>query len=402
MAAVVVLLSQLAPAADPDASVGKFVGENITLELKPAAAPGALSGELEFKGKKFPVTARATNEGVAGTFQSGGDSFEFTAALDGNTMKLSSGGSDYVLKKSGTNPLARPQAANPLAGGPKDSPAEFPAPAASASPARGSQMKDPLAYKMQELPGGSIATFDGWKSQEVMNENNTYIFDTSPEGRQKEFVLRVAISTPSAQDLQNFFTFAPPFVKALLQQLSPTFQSSGEPRKTKCGGDEAYVEEYTGNVQGTKYNARALYVKRKDVGIVTLGIGTDAGFKEFGRSVEIVAQSITFKESQLNKELIGSWVFEASSRTDAGGGGVLNVNSARTITIMPNGTFTDSATTTAVHDDGTGLAQGGSRGTVIQRGNILTFHYDSGQTWSPAFQVGGGGLKLDGQLFLKQ
>jgi len=387
-------------AAEPTSIVGTFTGANIRLDLK-SADNGTFTGELEFNGQKFPVTAKTTSSGISGTFQSGGGSFDFDASLAGDKLTLRSGGAEYELRRPAANPLAKPPAANPLAGANKPQQAEKnTSKNEQASSETGG--KDSIPYKMQDLPGGSIAAFDGWTTQPVMNENNTFVFDTCPQGRQKDFVLRVGITTPSAADLQNFFTVAPQFTKGLLQQLSPSFKTVGEAKKTKCAGDDAIVQEYVGEVNGSKVNGRALYTRRGDVGIVALGLGSDAGFKEFGKSIEIIAGSIKFKESAIEPDLVGSWAFEASSRTDASGGGVLNVNSTRTITISRDGSFTDSAATTAVHDDGTGLAQNGNGGKVVKRGNTLTFHYSNGETWTAEYSVGGGGLKLNGQLYLKQ
>src|SRR5439155_19036246 len=117
----------------------------------------------------------------------------------------------------------------------------------------------------------------------------------------------------------------------------------------------------------------------------------------------IVAQSITFKASPLEPELIGTWTFEASNRAE----GVhlsdtVVVSSSRSITILPNSTFTDSNSGVATAPGMTGIQQGGSRGKLVKRGNMLTFHYDDGHTWGTEYSVGGGGLKLNGQLFIKQ
>jgi hypothetical protein len=38
----------------------------------------------------------------------------------------------------------------------------------------------------------------------------------------------------------------------------------------------------------------------------------------------------------------------------------------------------------------------------VKRGNVLTFHYDNGQTWSAAYALEGGALKLDGTIYLRQ
>ena len=107
----------------------------------------------------------------------------------------------------------------------------------------------------------------------------------------------------------------------LAQFFGPVFKSSGDSQKTLCGGDEAMVESYEGSANGQKLTCRVLYVKRKDVAIAVMGIGSAAGFKDFGRAIEIVAQSITFKESALEPGLVGTWTLENYSSAGGGGAG---------------------------------------------------------------------------------
>jgi len=266
-----------------------------------------------------------------------------------------------------------------------------------------SEPRDPLAYKVQELPGGSIATFDGWRIVPVCADGTTFIFDSCPQGREREFVLRVAIATPNALDLANVFTLGPQLTQQFLMQLSPSFRRSGEMQKTTVGGDDARVEQYHGNLMGNSATAKVMYVRRNDVAFAVMGIGTEAGFRDFGRSIEITAQSITFKESSIEPQLVGTWVMESSSRAEGiRASDTLIVASSRSITIYPNSTFTDSAHTGASGNGMTGMVDGGSRGRVVKRGSVLTFHYDDGKTWSAAYSVEGGGLKLDGNIYLRQ
>src|SRR5258706_270280 len=83
-----------------------------------------------------------------------------------------------------------------------------------------------------------------------------------------------------------------------------------EQKKCTCGGDEAMIETYEASIGGTNCLCRVLYVKRKDIAVAVLGVGKEGAFKEFGRSIEIVAQSISFKESALDASLVGTWMKE--------------------------------------------------------------------------------------------
>ena len=269
--------------------------------------------------------------------------------------------------------------------------------------------KDPLAYRILQLPGGSIAQFDNWKYGPLSSGDNIVWCDGWPEGRQQEFVLRTGVATPSAQDLANLFTLGPRLTEqALLQVFGPIFQRTGEQKKCTCGGDEAMIENYTGELNGAKLLCRVLYVKRKDIAIAVLGVGKETAFKEFGRSIEIVAQSVTVKDSAVDASLVGTWVKEnyVSTGSHTSADPTFNVSQSRSITIFPNGGFTDTATTGFTGDnvsaDMNNLAQGAHRGTVVKRGNVLSFRYDNGQTWSPVYEAYSNGLKLSGDIYVKQ
>lgn len=97
----------LAIAAYAQSFSGGFQNKELRIELREAAG-GAYSGTITFQGQAFPVAARAANGQLSGSFKAGADSFPFTATVNGNTMKLSSGGTEYVLGKETVtaNPLS--------------------------------------------------------------------------------------------------------------------------------------------------------------------------------------------------------------------------------------------------------------------------------------------------------
>lgn len=106
----------LAAAGDPFA--GTYAGESMTLTL--AGAGGTYRGTLTFQGTSYPAEGRAQGNRLDGTFSAGGQSYPFSAALDGTTLMLESGGNRYALARAGAasaNPLAAPgAAAQPAAG----------------------------------------------------------------------------------------------------------------------------------------------------------------------------------------------------------------------------------------------------------------------------------------------
>lgn len=262
--------------------------------------------------------------------------------------------------------------------------------------------KDPLAYKIHKFPGGSIATFDNWQIGQVPSDNNNVIvFDTAPQGKQNDFVLRVAMGTPGLEEMQNLFVTGP----QLVQQLLQGFQRSGEQTKTTYGGDEAMLEEYKGrSPDGRAITARVVYIKKKDVAVAILAIGTEAGHKEFGRSLEIVAQSVTFTESGIEPELTGTW--HISSYYSSGAGSTqFSSSSATSMTIYTNGTFTEHSMSNA---GGASTAEvyteGNRRGRIVKRGNNLTFYYDGSEkkVWNATYELKGGALMLNGKAWFRQ
>ncbi len=107
---------ELAGGAAPGSWAGIYRDNKVTLELK--EAPGGIyEGAVSLGDQKFPLSGQVKGNQLAGTFQSGNDRFEFTAALDGMALTFSTGGTAYALKKPAANPFAAP-AANPLAAPP--------------------------------------------------------------------------------------------------------------------------------------------------------------------------------------------------------------------------------------------------------------------------------------------
>jgi hypothetical protein len=99
---------------------GKYEGANLSIEIVPDH--GAYTGTIRLGGQAFPLTAHEEAGQLAGTFRSQGESFNFNATLQGNSLTLVSGGATYALKQVSppVNPLATrllPGAAgDPLAG----------------------------------------------------------------------------------------------------------------------------------------------------------------------------------------------------------------------------------------------------------------------------------------------
>lgn len=105
----------LAPGGPPSFA-GSYKGSELSIDLT-SGEGDRYTGTMTLKDKKFPVTAHAEGTRLMGTFQSGASSFDFSATLEGDTLKLTSGGSDYTMRRaaSAENPLGKPAPKNPLA-----------------------------------------------------------------------------------------------------------------------------------------------------------------------------------------------------------------------------------------------------------------------------------------------
>jgi len=346
-----------------------------------------------------------------GAFKDGQAVFELQTGRRGGDLaselaKSASGLKNVKGFDDGSIQVSYDGVSTPVAASP--TPAAAPAPAGAPSPSAKPEektvpgKKDPLAYKMHQLPAGSIALFEGWQIQPVGSDGNWSSFVTCPQGKQNDFQLYIVAGIPDANELAAFFESGPAYV---LQQL-PFLQRTGESKKCTFGGDEALLDRYQGEANGKKIESTAVYIKKKDVAVGVLGIGTPEAFKEYGRSVEIVAQSITIKDAVLDNRLVGTWTFEKHYFSGQGTSNSFSSTSTRSLTFYPNGSFTDSTGTYASNRDNVGSsmvqAEGGDRGRVSVRGNLLTLTYDNGKTWTGDYAFDGGALKLNGQIYFKQ
>ncbi|QOV87461.1 hypothetical protein [Humisphaera borealis] len=369
---------------------GGWAGEQLRIDLSSRDGK-SYHGLITKAAQQYPAQAIDDGQALTGTFAADGSRFDFSMARHGEGMVLRSGRAEYRLKR--------------VAGEAAHATGDTGRFASSQPATREAGSGDPLAYRVLQFPGGTIARFDTWVYGQPGVANNVIWCDGAPKGREADFILRAAIGTPNAQDQSNLFVAGPVLVEQLLNQLAgPVFQRTGKPIKTTCGGDEAMILEYQATIKGKLAICRVMLVRRQDVAIAVVALGSDAGMKEFGRAIEIVAQSISVKEAAIEPGLVGTWVLEnyvrlAPAKVDEQ---PFNLSQSRSVTLYPNGTFADTASTGFSGQDATGLAKGGSRGRVVKRGNVLTFRYDDGTNWSAPYELHSNGLRLDGKIYLKQ
>lgn len=92
------------PLAAPDPWAGTFSDGNLILSLQ--GANGQYTGTLELSGQHYGLSARSDGANLVGQFESNGSMFDFSCSLQGDTVTLTSGGNNYILKRQGaSNPL---------------------------------------------------------------------------------------------------------------------------------------------------------------------------------------------------------------------------------------------------------------------------------------------------------
>jgi hypothetical protein len=115
-------LARAKPAASsPDPFARTFRGDGLVLTLSPKE--GGYQGTLQVEGQRYPVQARRGEDaGLLGTFEVDGEAFEFTGALAGDQLTLTSDGEAHDLRAEATAGEAeaatdqQPRRPPPLAG----------------------------------------------------------------------------------------------------------------------------------------------------------------------------------------------------------------------------------------------------------------------------------------------
>ncbi len=367
---------------------------NITISGVTASDIAVIQAELQ----KIPGLTSAR----AGQFKDGQVTFAVQFAGTGPELAGHLGRSTSGLKNVKSFETAAVLVSFDNASTPTPPPATQPTPPVSTErPAN--LPKDPLAYQIFKFNGGSIAKFDNWNYVPVnTGDGNMIAYDGAPQGREKDFLLRVVMGTPNQQQMQQLFTMGPQYVQQMLSQFFQGLQRIGESKMTKYGGDEAMNEEYRGtNLQGTAVKIRCVYIKKKDVAVAVFGIGPEAVHQELGRAIDIVAQSVTLQESPIEAGMTGTWVMNYHNSSGTGEHRV-STSSAKNLTIYPNGTFTEHGMTST---DGTraghASVEAQNRGRVVKRGNNLTFTYDDGKIWNATYELRGGALILNGNAWFR-
>lgn len=187
--------------AGGDVMAGTYADEKIILKLEEAGR--GFGGTITMGDQKFPITARAGEGGkITGQFDAAGEKFDFSGSLDGNTLKLETGGTTYTLKKAGgRNPLApggdAPKPKNPL--GDRIAPKAVdtvagPAPAPAPAP-----KVDLQTFNFPDGTG-SIGLANGWRTNATTCAQGFLV--EGPADQKLTVGMSLSIVTPDSQSVQ--------------------------------------------------------------------------------------------------------------------------------------------------------------------------------------------------------
>jgi hypothetical protein len=275
---------------------------------------------------------------------------------------------------------------------------------ADESSSTGTTSKDPLAHRVHKVEGFTLATFDDWENSATPDEQGLAI-RSHPRGRQDEFSLVVFIAPIGERDQATYLDSSP----AEFARLIPGLLPRGPAQAATYGGDPARVVEYDVSAQAAAATsttpgprtARAAFLKKGDMAVVVFATGTEQGMREMGRSIDIVAQTVSFTESPMDPALVGTWR-NAGSMSSGRGPGMMSLTWETTTTIRADGTFRELDTTIGSADIGTVSGDRGKRGRIVRRGENLTFHYEDGTVRSSDYAVNGQTLTLHGKRWTRQ
>ena len=108
------LLALAACGGDEERFAGAWEGPRVTLKLERDGE--GYTGTLSVGGAEHAVTARPKDEGLEGSFRSGGSEFPLEATLEGDALVLKSGGARHELRRPKPAPAKNPleEVGNPL------------------------------------------------------------------------------------------------------------------------------------------------------------------------------------------------------------------------------------------------------------------------------------------------
>jgi len=368
---------------------------NAELTLNLVGAGQAYTGTVSLGNRTFPLSAREKAGVLEGRFSSGELQFEFKAAVEGDGLTFTTGGTAYSLSRQTAtpNPLAKPAKVNPLAK------PDVPATAATGSrtnepsgaPARGA------AWKPYRHPTGlSMAYPHEWQLKEHQGMLQLIPPDaaSNADGPTEAYLVfaEAAEDIRSAEDPRVL-----QLLEEQLQQLMPFLRRKGEPEKIRAGAAPGVLGICEGtNPKGMAVCAQAYATILRGYGVALVGLGDKKQVAAREKSLRGIFASFAAGEGQKDPQLAGIWKYWHYSSSALGG---FSTETTRFLTLRADGTClwssrsesggsargTDSlgnetwsagvAGTSGDSDRGTWSAGGGKLYIMWQNGSLSEWSY---------------------------
>lgn len=420
--------------ASTGAFSGTWKGDGLTFESR--AQGNDCLGTLTLNNQKMPFTATAVNQTLHGTFEAGGERFDFQGSVQNGVLVINSAGTEYRLQKQGapakpaSNPLAKP-ATNQAKASVKNQTANK-----STSKSTKSQKAAPIvaktakASKVQPVkmtrPGGAATGGAAWKSFKhavglgfrypanwTLKEAGPILMLIPPDVKQidggpSELFLMKAEAAGQIQSASD-----PRLEEALskyVTQTFPAFQPLGNTQTIQVGNQPGILMQWEGESKGYAMRLQSMTVILKSFMVSMVTISTKDQIKASrDQTVKQIFESLVAGAGKKDPKVAGKWFLYSYK-----GSGSYGRETKSYMTLLPDGTAlwgqksesSWSGTGKNMQGETTWTAGVASQGNDADRGSwsadkgVLIIAWGDGKTAVWSYRVGGspGGNR---RLFLK-
>lgn len=322
-----------------DVLVGTFKGDGGRLAVEIQPATDGYAGTIQLEDQRFTFKAAGKDGRLAGSFESQGDSFDFTAVIKGNTLTLKTGSTTYVLEKQrkAVNPLEKRGPANPLE---KPAATTGEKPIATGKPAEAADDKwVPVARgKVYKHPTGGVLRYpQDWQVKEA---DEVLQLIPPNQGTAPEVLYFVA-----AEDAEGITRpDDPQLIEAAEEQVTqfaPLLRRVGSVESVKSGANAGAKLAWEATGQNGQVIRAHLYITiLKGQAVYLAGLGTRQRINQDDPTLREIFSTFAWSEAQIDRELIGVWHYWSYSSSGLGGSGMSSTETRRACTLKADGTFT--------------------------------------------------------------
>lgn len=363
------------------------------MSLKLTTSSHGYVGEIQHGEGRYPLTARRDGEALSGSFESQGHSYEFTAALQDDSLHLTTDKATHDLTrgKPPANPLGLD---NQAASVEHQVTEEKPEPAAKPTATSWTTFRHPAGFRVDHPTN--------WQAHET-NEGLILVPSdqaTSPQGPREVFLLG-ALPLDSGVRLDN-----PAGLRVLDQSIRsafPRLEAASKHDTLDLGGHEVVVITWEGTSPAGKPIRGRMFLRQVKDWAVSLLVVAEADLLEPREPVvrQIIAR-IGFQEAPRDTALVGQW-----RHTDTYMSGEFSMITERYLLLRADGACFEGSRMIGgmSHSDGSGSSTGSShldsgesgwdyRGRWSNTGSRLTMTWENAnaETWN--YYVEGASLLL--------